>query len=143
MRVLELMNREYNWKEILQEAPYFINIKEKDDYVLLKYNQIFSDFSNEIVRECRGAIFRKNVDGRWICVSRGFDKFMNFEGRVALVPGLRFGILALLGIYYVYPLCLKLANVKNKKVNFLYYVIFVLFIIDAVSRIWLGNNYHV
>ena len=61
MRVLELMNREYNWKEILQEAPYFINIKEKDDYVLLKYNQIFSDFSNEIVRECRGAIFRKNV----------------------------------------------------------------------------------
>lgn len=78
MRVLELMNREYNWKEILQEAPYFINIKEKDDYVLLKYNQIFSDFSNEIVRECRGAIFRKNVDGRWICVCRGFDKFMNF-----------------------------------------------------------------
>lgn len=79
MRVLELMNREYNWKEILQEAPYFINIKEKDDYVLLKYNQIFSDFSNEIVRECRGAIFRKNVDGRWICISRGFDKFGNFE----------------------------------------------------------------
>lgn len=78
MRVLELMNREYNWKEILQEAPYFINIKEKDDYVLLKYNQIFSDFSNEIVRECRGAIFRKNADGRWICVCRGFDKFMNF-----------------------------------------------------------------
>lgn len=78
MRVLELMNRENNWKEILQEAPYFINIKEKDDYVLLKYNQIFSDFSNEIVRECRGAIFRKNVDGRWICVCRGFNKFMNF-----------------------------------------------------------------
>lgn len=78
MRVLELMNRENNWKEILQEAPYFINIKEKDEYVLLKYNQIFSDFSNEIVRECRGAIFRKNVDNRWICVSRGFDKFMNF-----------------------------------------------------------------
>lgn len=78
MRVLELMNREYNWKEILQEAPYFINIKEKDEYVLLKYDQIFSDFSNEIVRECRGAIFRKNVDDRWICVCRGFDKFMNF-----------------------------------------------------------------
>ena len=78
MQVLELMNREDNWEEILQGEPYFINIKKKDDYVLLKYNQIFSDFSNEIVRECRGAIFRKNVDGRWICVSRGFDKFMNF-----------------------------------------------------------------
>ena len=37
----------------------------------------------------------------------------------------------------------ELANVKNKKVNFLYYVIFALFIIDAVSIIWLGNNYHV
>ena len=78
MQVLELMNREDNWEEILQGEPYFINIKKKDDYVLLKYNQIFSDFSNEIVRECRGAIFRKNVDGRWICVSRGFDKFGNF-----------------------------------------------------------------
>lgn len=69
------------------------------------------------------------------------DKFMNFEGRIALIPGLRFGILALFGLYYVYPFVIKLANVKDKKINFLYLLIFTLFIIDALARIWLDNNY--
>ena len=78
MKVLDLMNKEENWEEVLQQSPYFINIKKEDDYVLLKYNQLFSDFSNEIVRECRGAIFRKQ-SGRWICVCRAFNKFGNFE----------------------------------------------------------------
>ena len=77
MKVLDLMNKEENWEEVLQQSPYFINIKKEDDYVLLKYNQLFSDFSNEIVRECRGAIFRKQ-GGRWICVSRAFNKFCNY-----------------------------------------------------------------
>ena len=77
MKVLDLMNKEENWEEVLQQSPYFINIKKEDDYVLLKYIQLFSDFSNEIVRECRGAIFRKQ-GGRWVCVSRAFNKFGNF-----------------------------------------------------------------
>lgn len=77
MKVLDLMNKEENWEEVLQQSPYFINIKKEDDYVLLKYNQLFSDFSNEIVRECRGAIFRKQ-GGRWICVCRAFNKFCNY-----------------------------------------------------------------
>lgn len=68
-------------------------------------------------------------------------KFMNFEGRIALIPGLRFGILALFGLYYVYPFVIKLANVKDKKINFLYLLIFTLFIIDALARIWQDNNY--
>ena len=77
MKVLDLMNKKENWEEVLQQSPYFINIKKEDDYVLLKYNQLFSDFSNEIVRECRGAIFRKQ-GGRWICVCRAFNKFCNY-----------------------------------------------------------------
>ena len=77
MKVLDLMNNEENWEEVLQQSPYFINIKKEDDYVLLKYNQLFSDFSNEIVRECRGAIFRKQ-GGRWVCVCRAFNKFGNY-----------------------------------------------------------------
>ena len=51
------------------------------------------------------------------------------------------GILALFGLYYVYPFVIKLANVKDKKINFLYLLIFTLFIIDALARIWLDNNY--
>lgn len=77
MKVLDLMNKEENWEEVLQQSPYFINIKKEDNYVLLKYNQLFSDFSNEIVRECRGAIFHKQ-GGRWVCVCRAFNKFGNY-----------------------------------------------------------------
>ena len=37
MQVLELMNREDNWEEILQGEPYFINIKN-----------IFITFDNQV-----------------------------------------------------------------------------------------------
>ena len=43
-----------NWKEVLQKPPYSIIVKEDDDYILLKYNQLESDLSNSIVQECRG-----------------------------------------------------------------------------------------
>lgn len=43
-----------NWKEILQQPPYSLIVKEDDDYILLKYNQLESDLSNLIVQECRG-----------------------------------------------------------------------------------------
>lgn len=77
MLVLNLMNENKNWKEVLSNAPYNIIIKEDGDYVLLKYNQLNSDFSNPIVRECRGSIFRLE-DDEWICVCRAFDKFGNY-----------------------------------------------------------------
>jgi hypothetical protein len=43
-----------NWKEVLKKPPYSLIVKENDDYVLLKYNQLESDLSNSIVQECRG-----------------------------------------------------------------------------------------
>jgi hypothetical protein len=62
------------WKEILSEKPYCLTIKEEDDFILLKYNQIDSDFTNEIVRECRGLILDKNF--KPVCVP--FFKFGNY-----------------------------------------------------------------
>ena len=61
MLILNLMNSNENWKEVLSNAPYNIIIKEEDGYVLLKYNQLNSDFSNPIVRECRGSILDKRM----------------------------------------------------------------------------------
>ena len=43
-----------NWKEVLQKPPYSLIVKEDDDYILTKYNQLESDLSNSIVQECRG-----------------------------------------------------------------------------------------
>lgn len=78
MEVLDFMNEHKNWEEILTEEPYFIKVKRDGNYILLKYNQLSSDFSLPIVRECRGAIFYQESDGKYICVCYPFSKFGNY-----------------------------------------------------------------
>lgn len=65
-----------NWKEVLQQPPYSLIVKEDDDYILLKYNQLESDLSNSIVQECRGIILRKS-DLKVVCFP--FTKFFNYH----------------------------------------------------------------
>jgi hypothetical protein len=55
---------------------------ERENLVLLKYNQIESPFAEQIVQECRGIILDESRN--WEVVSRGFDKFFNHgEGHAA------------------------------------------------------------
>ena len=71
----EFIANNNNWKKIIQEKPYCVEVKEDDDYILLKYSQIDSDFSKELVRECRGVILNKeNLN----VVCRPFKKFFNY-----------------------------------------------------------------
>ena len=70
------------------------------------------------------------------------DKFMNFEGRIALIPGLKFGLIGLLGIYVIMPLIDKFVKIKkNGVVNFTY-VIIAIFIIDVIIHIFTGSTYN-
>lgn len=65
-----------NWEALLSAEPYSIKIKKEDGFVIFNYNQLSSDFNNEIVREARGIIF---VEGEWeqpVC--HAFDKFGNY-----------------------------------------------------------------
>ena len=78
MEVLDFINSHPDWEEILTQPPYSIKVKRDGDYILLKYNQLNSDFSLPIVRECRGSIFYLNTNGKYICVCRAFDKFGNY-----------------------------------------------------------------
>ena len=78
MEVLDFINTHADWEEILTRPPYCIKVKRDGDYILLKYNQLSSDFSFEIVRECRGSIFYQEQNGKYICVCRAFDKFGNY-----------------------------------------------------------------
>ena len=78
MEVLDFMNMHKNWEEMLTQPPYNIIVRRDGEYILLKYNQLGSDFSIPIVRECRGAIFWQNEDGKYECVCRAFDKFGNY-----------------------------------------------------------------
>lgn len=78
MQILDFLNSHLeNWEEILTQEPYYIKIKRDGEYILLSYSQLNSDFTNPIVRECRGSIF-KIVDGQFKCVCMPFYKFANY-----------------------------------------------------------------
>ena len=64
-----------DWEEKLSSNPYNLKISRDGPYVMFKYNQLSSDFSNPIVREARGIIFRED---NWKCVRRAFNKFFNY-----------------------------------------------------------------
>ncbi|SHI25565.1 Putative ABC-transporter type IV [Butyrivibrio fibrisolvens DSM 3071] len=69
--------------------------------------------------------------------------FMNFDSRIALVPGLMFGLLICVAICCIHPAIVRFQN-KNRsnrihKICFM--IITALFICDLISRIWLGSNF--
>lgn len=68
--------------------------------------------------------------------------FLNFDGRIALVPGLMFGLLIWVAMCLIQPLIIKFQKrFRTSKVhNICFIVITVLFTVDLVSRIWLGSN---
>jgi len=65
-----------DWKEKLQQKPYCIKIVEDGNYIKFNYSQIDSDFSNPIVKECRGITIDKN-DFKVVCFP--FTKFFNID----------------------------------------------------------------
>lgn len=76
-KVIDFINKNYNWREILTEKPYSIKIKDDGEFLLLKYDQLESDFNLEIVRECRGLIITFS-EGKYIPVRAAFLKFGNY-----------------------------------------------------------------
>ena len=68
--------------------------------------------------------------------------FMNFQGRIALVPSLMFGLLIWLAICLIQKGLIKLQNKfrESRIHNIGFIIIAILFLVDLVSRIWLGSN---
>lgn len=64
-----------NWEELLVAEPYCLKITRDNGYISFSYNQLGSDFNEQIVREARGIIFREND---WTCVAYAFSKFGNW-----------------------------------------------------------------
>lgn len=70
------------------------------------------------------------------------DRLLNFQGRIALIPDLKFGIVALIGIYLIQPLLIKFVTMNDqKKVNIVFIILSVLFFADVIARYWLGPNF--
>lgn len=80
LEVQNFIKSNENWRELLRMPPYSLRIQEDDNYVLLKYSQIDSDFSEKICLECRGIILEKAT---LRIVRLAFEKFFNFGEKYA------------------------------------------------------------
>ena len=76
LKTISFMKSYDNWRELLVAEPYCLKIDEETNYVLLTYSQTESDFSLDIVKECRGLIVDKNTLEP---VALSFYKFFNVQ----------------------------------------------------------------
>ena len=77
LKIQEFILAHENWRELLTAAPYNLKISEDDGYVLFKYNQIASDFHEEICKEARGLIL--DTQDNFRVVRMAFKKFFNLD----------------------------------------------------------------
>ena len=75
MFIDDFMNNVNDVESVLAEKQ--IEVKKDGCYVLLKYG-ITANFSDPIVQQCRGIIYKKEND-KYRCVCRPFDKFFNYQ----------------------------------------------------------------
>lgn len=81
LKIQEFINQHENWRELLSAAPYNLKISEDNGFVLFKYNQISSDFSQEICKEARGIIL--DSQNNFKVVRLAFYKFFNLGEQFA------------------------------------------------------------
>ena len=74
LKILRFINSNHNWRAILSAPPYNLMFRDFDGYTLIKYNQLFSDFKEPMVREARGIIIQKK-GRKYRLVRIAFTKF--------------------------------------------------------------------
>lgn len=80
LKIVDFIKTHSNWEELLTSSPYNLSIKRDGKLILFKYNQISSDFNEEICCEARGLILE---EGTWKVVRMAFKKFFNLEESLA------------------------------------------------------------
>ena len=75
MLILDFIKNNPDWESRIADKPYCITVKRKDNFAILKYSQVDSDFHNPMVRECRGLIIDTE---KMIPVCVPFYKFGNY-----------------------------------------------------------------
>lgn len=74
LKIVDFIKTHSNWEKLLTSSPYNLTIKRDGKLILFKYNQINSDFNEEICCEARGLILE---EGTWKVVRMAFKKFFN------------------------------------------------------------------
>lgn len=79
LKLVEFIAEHNNWEETLKNEPYCLDIKKEtygNEFIIFNYDQINSDFSNDIVKEARGIILETDTL-KPVCVP--FFKFFNID----------------------------------------------------------------
>ena len=74
LKVLKFINSNPDWRKILSSSPYNLMFRDFDGYTLIKYNQLFSNFKETMVKESRGFILKKE-GYKYKLVCMPFTKF--------------------------------------------------------------------
>lgn len=77
LKIQEFILAHDNWRELLSTDPYNLKISEDDGFILFKYNQISSNFNEEICKEARGLIL--DTQDNFRVVRYAFKKFFNVD----------------------------------------------------------------
>ena len=77
--------------------------------------------------------------GKWLWDYNGY--FMNYEGRIALETSIRFGIGGMAILYVIQPFLNRiLTSGKDKQINIIFVTMGLIFVLDVISRAFLGSN---
>ena len=73
-KILRFINSNHDWRAILTAPPYNLILRDFGEYTLIKYNQLFSNFKEDMIKEARGLIIKK-VGRKYTPVCIPFTKF--------------------------------------------------------------------
>jgi len=76
LEITKFIQENPDWEDMLADSPFYVKTKREGVFVLLKYDQIRSDMTIPMVRECRGIILDETAQYNPVCVP--FFKFGNF-----------------------------------------------------------------
>jgi hypothetical protein len=80
LKLLDFIKEHADWEVLLNQVPYCLSISRDQKFgrnlIMFKYSQQDSDFSNDIVKECRGIILDEDTLEP---VSIPYFKFFNFS----------------------------------------------------------------
>lgn len=84
LKVQKFIRANSDWEVLLSAAPFNLSISHDSMFgrnlVMFKYDQLNSDFHNDIVKECRGLILDSDT---FEVVSYPFNKFFNYGEQYA------------------------------------------------------------
>lgn len=80
LKLIDFIKEHSDWEVLLSQSPYCLNISRDQKFgynlIMFKYSQQDSDFSNDIVKECRGIILNEDT---FEIISYAYNKFFNFS----------------------------------------------------------------